>query len=238
MFDMSPREASQTDPGQRLQLTTAYEALEMSGYTFDGTPSTHHSRVGTFFGQSSDDWWTVQAAQDIDTFHITGGSRAFGPGRVSYYFGWEGPSIGIDTACSSSAVAIKMACASLNAQECDTALAGGANILTGSDVFAGLSRAGFISKTGSCETFDTLADGYCRADAVATVILKRLEDAVADRDNIQAVIRAVVSNHSAEAVSLTRLHAPSLGKLFNQLLVQAGISTGVIDYVEMYGTGT
>ena len=235
---MSPREAAQTDPMQRLLLMTAYEALEMSGYTFDRTPATHHSKIGTYFGQSSDDWREVNASQDIDTFHITGGIRAFGPGRINYHFGWEGPSFSLDTACSGSSAAIHLACSALISRECDTALAGGANIMTSSDLFAGLSRGGFLSPTGSCKTWDESADGYCRADGVGTVVLKRLEDAVADRDNIQAVIKSIATNHSANAISITHPHAETQQKLLRKVLQEATLKPSQIDYIEMHGTGT
>lgn len=177
-FNMSPREAYQTDPMQRLSLVTAFEALEMAGYVPNRTRSTKLDRIGTFYGQTSDDWREINAAQDVDTYFITGGVRAFGPGRINYHFGFSGPSFSIDTACSSSAAAIQLACTSLWAGDCDTAIVGGVSCMTNSDIFAGLSRGQFLSKRGPCATFDNDADGYCRADAVGTVIVKRLEDAL------------------------------------------------------------
>jgi len=159
LFKMSAREAAQTDPIHRLMLMTAYEALEMAGYSAEDS---NNNTFATYYGQSSDDWREVNAGQNIDIFHITGGNRAFGPGRINYFFGWEGPSMNIDAACSASALSIQLACTALKSRECDTALAGGANILTASDIFAGLSRGGFLSPTGSCKTWDAEADGYCR----------------------------------------------------------------------------
>lgn len=238
LFNLSPREVKQTDPGQRLLLTTTYEALEMAGYYPDGSRSTNRRRIGTYFGQTLDDWREHNAAQDIDMYYVTGGIRAFGPGRVNYHFKWEGPSISLDTACSSSSVAIQMACSALSSRECDTAVAGGANILTGSDMFAGLSRGNFLSTTGNCKTFDATADGYCRGDGVGTVILKRLDDAVADRDNIQALIKAVATNHSAQAISITHPHSETQQRLYRKVLDDACIDPQDIDYVEMHGTGT
>ena len=129
-FGISPREAAQTDPMQRLALVTAYEALEMSGYVPNRTPSTQLDRIGTFYGQTCDDWREIQAAQKVDTYFIPGGVRAFGPGRINYHFKFSGPSFSIDTACSSSLAAIQLACTSLWANDCDTAVAGGMNVLT------------------------------------------------------------------------------------------------------------
>ena len=238
LFNMSPREASQTDPQQRLLLLATYEALEMAGYSPNRTPSTSTRRIGSFIGQTSDDYREVNASQNIDTYFITGGIRAFGPGRLNYHFGWEGPSFSLDTACSSSAASIQLACSALLARECDTAIGGGVNFLSSSDLFAGLSRGSFLSKTGGCKTFDEDADGYVRADGVGVVVLKRLDDAIADRDNIQAVLRAAVTNHSAEAVSITHPHAATQERLFQAVLNRSGVTAQDIDYVELHGTGT
>lgn len=217
---------------------TAYESLEMAGMWHGSHASADDPLVGTFYGQSSDDWREVNAGQDIGIFHTSGGIRAFGPGRLNYHFGWEGPSMSIDAACSSSAVAIQLACSSLKAKECNAALAGGANIMTAPDMFAGLSRGRFLSVTGSCKTWDENADGYCRADAVGTLVLKRLEDAIRDKDNILGVIKSVATNHSCRAVSITHPHAETQRRLFESTLLKAGINASQVDFIEMHGTGT
>ena len=232
---MSPRQASQTDPIQRLLLLSAYEALEQAGYNPDNPGS---KKIATFFAQSSDDWREVNAGQSIDTYMIPGGIRAFFPGIVNYHFGWEGPAISVDTACSGSAASVDLACSALLSNKCDAALVGGGNILTTSDMFAGLSRAGVLSPTGSCKTWDQGADGYCRADAVAVLVLKRFKDAVANRDNILAVVRGAATNHAPDASSITHPHAPSQAKLVNTILRGADVRPDEIDYVEMHGTGT
>lgn len=237
-FNMSPREAFQTDPMQRMALMTAYEALEMSGYVPNRTPSTRLDRIGTFYGQTSDDWREINAAQEVDTYYITGGVRAFGPGRINYYFGFSGPSLNIDTACSSSAAAMQVACTSLRAKECDTAIVGGLSCMTNSDIFSGLSRGQFLSKNNNCNTFDNDADGYCRADGCASVIVKRLDDALADKDNILAVILDTQTNHSADAISITHPHGPTQSVLSASILDEAGVDPHDVDYVEMHGTGT
>jgi acyl transferase domain-containing protein len=237
-FSMSPREATQTDPMHRLALVTAYEALEMSGFVLDSTPSSQKDRIGTFYGQTSDDWREVNAAQNIETYFIPGGVRAFAPGRINYHFGFRGPSYSVDTACSSSLAAIQVACSSLKAGECDTAVAGGVNILTAPDIFAGLSKGQFLSKTGSCKTWDSKADGYCRADGVGSIVLKRLDDAVADKNNILGVILSTATNHSADAISITHPHAGNQAYLYQNVLHDAGIDPLDVSYVEMHGTGT
>ena len=162
-FNMSPREAAQTDPMQRLGLVTAYEALERAGYVGNRTAATDLHRTGTFYGQASDDYREVNSAQEISTYFIPGGCRAFGPGRINYFFKFSGPSYNIDTACSSSLATIQSACTALWANEIDMAVAGGTNILTNSDAFAGLGNGHFLSKTpNACKTWDAEADGYCR----------------------------------------------------------------------------
>ncbi|RKU45682.1 Type I Iterative Polyketide synthase (PKS) [Coniochaeta pulveracea] len=237
-FNMSPREAFQTDPMQRMALTTAYEALEMSGYVPNRTPSTRLDRIGTFYGQTSDDWREINAAQQVDTYFITGGVRAFGPGRINYHFGFSGPSLNIDTACSSSAAAMQVACTALWARDCDTAIVGGLSCMTNPDIFSGLSRGQFLSKKGPCATFDQEADGYCRGDGCASVIVKRLEDAEADGDRVLAVILGTATNHSADAISITHPHGPTQSILSRSILDEAGVDPVDVDYVEMHGTGT
>ena len=234
---MSPREAAQTDPMQRMMLLIVYEALESAGYYDNGNQNVR-PRNGTFYGVAGDDYRQVNSGQDVDINYITGGTRAFGPGRVSYHFGWEGPSMSVDTACSASAVAIHQAISSLRLRECDVALAGGANLLTCSDMFAGLSRAKFVCSTGPCKTFDEMADGYCRADATATVVLKRFSDAFRNKDNILGVIHSIETHHAGTAISLTHLEADTQSALFESVLRSAGIDIDDVDHIELHGTGT
>lgn len=134
--------------------------------------------------------------------------------------------------------AIQLACTSLWSGNCDTAIAGGVSVMTNSDIFAGLSRGQFLSKVGPCQTFDNEADGYCRADGIGTVIIKRLQDAEADKDNILAVILGSATNHSAEAISITHPHAETQETLYKKILDEAGMDPLDVDYVEMHGTGT
>lgn len=237
-FHMSPKEAIQTDPAQRLALLTAYEALEMAGIVPDRTPSTRRSRVGVYYGTTSNDWGEVNSSQDIDTYYIPGANRAFIPGRVNYFFKFTGPSIAVDTACSSSLAAINIAITSLLNGDCDTAVAGGTNVLTNPDNFAGLDRGHFLSRTGNCKAFDDGADGYCRADGVGTLILKRMPDAIADNDPIFGTILGAQTNHSAESVSITRPLSSAQESLFRKLMTESGIHPHDIGYVEMHGTGT
>ncbi|PHH79911.1 hypothetical protein CDD80_3498 [Ophiocordyceps camponoti-rufipedis] len=237
-FNMSPREADSTDPAHRLAITATYEAMEMAGMVPNRTPSTQQDRVGVFMGICSDDWREVNASQNVDTYHIPGGVRAFLPGRISYFFRFSGPSLSIDTACSSSFAAIQSAVGYLLRGECDTAVAGGTNILTNPDIFTGLDRGHFLAQTGNCNTFDDAASGYCRAEAVGSVILKRMEDAVADEDPIFGVIVGANTNHCGQTDSITRPHEGDQVSVFNRVLRYQNVDPNDIGYVEMHGTGT
>ncbi|KKY14863.1 putative polyketide synthase [Phaeomoniella chlamydospora] len=237
-FNMSPKEAEQTDPMHRLALVTAYEALEMAGYAPNRTPSTMLGRVGTYYGQASDDWRELNAGQNIGTYGIPGGERAFANGRINYFFKFGGPSFNIDTACSSGLAAVNAACSALWAGEADTVIAGGLNVITSPDNYAMLCRGHFLSKTGQCKVWDSGADGYCRADGVGSVVIKRLEDAEADNDNIIATICAAATNHSANAASITQPHAGAQKDNYRRILHDAGVNPLEVSYVELHGTGT
>ena len=235
-FNISPREAPQIDPAQRLALMTAYEAIEQAGIVPDATPSTRRDRVGVFYGVTSNDWMETNSAQNIDTYFIPGGNRAFIPGRINYYFKFSGPSYAVDTACSSSLAGIHIACNSLWRGDIDPAIAGGTNVLTNPDFTAGLDRGHFLSRTGNCKTFDDGADGYCRGEGVGTVIIKRLDDALADKDPILGVILGAYTNHSAESESITRPHVGAQRAMFNKILNQGAVNPYTVGYVEMHGT--
>lgn len=237
-FNMSPRETPQVDPAQRMGLMAAYEAMEQAGIVPDATPSTRKERVGVVFGATSNDWMETNSAQDIDTYYIPGGNRAFIPGRINYFFKFSGQSYSVDTACSSSLAAIHIACNALWRGDVDMVIAGGTNVLTNPDPTAGLDRGHFLSRTGNCKTFDDQADGYCRAEGIATILLKRLEDAVIDHDPIRGLILGAYTNHSAEAESITRPHVGAQRNIFHKILSSAGVDPYTVSYVEMHGTGT
>ena len=190
-------QAEQTDPMHRLALVTAYEALEMSGFAPNRTPSTNLKRIGTFYGVASDDYREVNAGQSIGTYGIPGGERAFANGRINYFFKFGGPSFNIDTACSSGGAAINAACSSLWSNEADMVVAGGLNIISNPDIYCMLSKGHFLSKTGQCKVWDKDADGYCRADGIGSVVIKRLEDAIADNDNIIGSIVSAATNRKS-----------------------------------------
>ena len=238
-FNMSPRESQAVDPQMRLALVTAYEALERAGYVGNRTASTKLQRIGTYYGQAADDYREVNQGQEVGTYYIPGGCRAFGPGRINYFFKFAGPSYSIDTACSSGLAAIEVACQALWNGDVDMAVTGGVNVLTNPDVFTGLCKSHFLTKGhNACKTWDSTADGYCRADGIGSLVIKRLEDAEADNDNILGVVLGAGTNHSADAVSITHPHAGHQSYLSRQVLRQAGVDPLDVSYIELHGTGT
>ncbi|KAI4254023.1 MAG: hypothetical protein LQ352_003346 [Teloschistes flavicans] len=237
-FAISPKEAPQMDPSQRLSLMVTYEAMENSGIVPGTTPSTMTDRIGVFHGATGMDWAETNASQDIDTYYIPGGIRAFIAGRINFCFEFCGPSYTNDTACSSALAAIHLACNSLWRHDVDTAIASASNSISNPDGHAGLDRGFFLSRTGNCKTFDDEADGYCRSEGVGTVIIKRLEDAIADNDPILAVILDAKTNHSALSESMTRPYGPAQKANMDMVLSETGVSPAEISYIEMHGTGT
>ncbi|KAI0016328.1 ketoacyl-synt-domain-containing protein [Xylariomycetidae sp. FL0641] len=238
LFNMSPREASQLDPVHRLLLMTSLEALEKAGYNPDANLSAEARRTAVFFGQNADVWREINMQQGVDVFTAPGLLRAFSPGRVNYHFGFEGGSYNLDAACSSSSTAIQLACTALENRDVDMALAGGAQIASNPFEFAALGVSGFLARSGGCKTFRADADGYCRGEAAGVVVLKRLEDAVADNDSIEAVVTGWGRNYSAGASSITHPHPESQEKLVRRVLRQAAARPADVGYVELHGTGT
>ncbi|KAI6092709.1 putative polyketide synthase [Hypoxylon rubiginosum] len=238
LFNVSPREAAQMDPIQRLLMTTSYEALESAGYCPDGTLSTESNRIATYFGQSSDDWHEILNIEGVDIYYVPSLVRAFGPSKLNYHYKWGGASFAVDSACATSTTAISLACSALISRECDTAMAGGGAIYVSPNGFSGLSRAGMLSTTGGCRTYHDDADGYARGEAVAVVVLKRLEDAVADNDNILGVIRGSTRTYSSTSTSITHPSHVSQERVYKDVLRQSSLDPEEISYVEMHGTGT
>jgi iterative type I PKS product template protein len=240
LFNISPREALQMDPVQRMLLMTTYEALEMAGYApaSDAEHKQSPPRIATYFGQTTDDWKTINEQQGIDTHFLPGVNRGFAPGRLSHYFQWAGGFYAIDTGCSSSATAVCLARDALAAGKYDAAIVGGGTLLTAPEWFAGLSQGGFLSPTGACKTYSDRADGYCRGEGVAVVVLKRLSDAIRNKDNVLAVIAGASRNCNAGAGSITYPGEEAQSALYRRVLRQAAVHPHDVNVIEMHGTGT
>ncbi|EMR67039.1 putative polyketide synthase protein [Eutypa lata UCREL1] len=234
-FKKSPREMSSTDPQHRLMLQAAYQAVEQSGY-FGRSDQNKH--IGCYIGVGLVDYERNIGCYAPTAYSATGNLKSFVAGKISHYFGWTGPGLTIDTACSSSAVAVHTACRAILSGECAGALVGGVNLMTSPEWFQNLAGASFLSPTGQCKPFDANADGYCRGEGVGAVFLKRYTDAVADGDQIFGVIAgsAVYQNENCTAITIP--NAPSLSELFSNVVHRAGLEPKQISVVEAHGTGT
>lgn len=236
-FKKSSREAASMDPQQRLVLQCAYEALESSGH-FGKKSHPLLDDTGCFLGVCTNDYNDNVASHNPNAYSSLGTLRAFISGKISHYFGWSGPSITFDTACSSSAVAIHSACRSIQAGECSRAVAGGINIFTTPYFYENLVAASFLSATGQTKPFDAKADGYCRGEGAGLVVLKKLSTAIADGDTVMGVISASGINQNSNTVGITVPHSPSQADLYRRALSLAGVEPDSVSYVEAHGTGT
>ncbi|MCB8984309.1 MAG: SDR family NAD(P)-dependent oxidoreductase [Ardenticatenaceae bacterium] len=239
LFNISPREATTLDPQQRLLLEVSWEALEHAGLALDQLSG---SATGVFTGITGNDYAQMQLADgginDIDTYYGSGVGHSMASGRISYVLGLQGPSVSIDTACSSSLVAIHLACQSLRSGECRLALAGGANTILVPETSVALSKFHMMAPDGRCKTFDARADGFVRGEGCGVVVLKRLSDALADGDNILAVVRGTAVNQDGPSSGLTAPHGPAQEAVIKAALQNAGLQPDDISYVETHGTGT
>lgn len=228
-FRKSAREAASTDPQQRHLLQVTYQALQDSGYF--ANPSRPRD-IGAYIGACSADYDFNVASHPPTAYSTVGTLRAFLSGKISHYFGWSGPSLTFDTACSSSAVAIHTACKALQTGECSQAIAGGATLLSSPYLYENLAAAHFLSPTGATKPFDVSADGYCRGEGIGVVVLKRLDDAIADGDFIRGVIVGSAVNQNSNCVPITVPHAASQAALYRKAAQQAAIDPKTVDFVE------
>ena len=236
-FKKSPREASSMDPQQRLLLQVAYETLESSGY-FGEFSKSQRRDFGCYLGVCASDYNDNVASHPPNAFSSLGTLRAFLSGKISHFFGWTGPSITYDTACSSSAVAIHSACKALQLGECSSALAGGASLFTSPNFYQNLAAASFLSPTGATKPFDSKADGYCRGEGIGLVMLKKLSDAIRDKDTVMGVILGSAVNQNMNSCAITVPHSLSQTTLYENVSSLAGINTSQVSFVEAHGTGT
>ncbi|EJQ37437.1 hypothetical protein IEE_05223 [Bacillus cereus BAG5X1-1] len=235
-FGISPREAVEMDPQQRLLLEVSWEALERAGISATQIKGT---QTGVFMGIIGSEYGSLpRKSKEINPYRTTGSLNNIASGRISYFLGVHGPSISIDTACSSSLVSIHLACESLQRGECKVALAGGSNLLLSPHTFASLCELRALSKDGRCKTFDASGDGYGRGEGVGVVVLKRLSDAIRDKDPILAVIRGTGVNQDGPGSGLTVPNGVAQKELIKKTLKECNILPNEISYFEAHGTGT
>ncbi len=236
-FGISPREAAQMDPQQRLLLEMSWEALENAGIR---PSAVRGSNTGVFIGIASIDY-AYRLAEDsaaFDASTATGNVASIAANRISLVFDFHGPSMALDTACSSTLVAFHQACRSILSGETTMALAGGISLHLHPFGFISFSRASMLSASGRCHAFDASADGYVRSEGGGIFVLKDYDQAVADGDPILAVVAASAVNTDGRKSSLAVPNPEAQAELLRQVYAAAGIGLDDIDYLEAHGTGT
>ncbi|WP_405876764.1 SDR family NAD(P)-dependent oxidoreductase [Streptomyces sp. NBC_01384] len=236
-FGISPREAEAMDPQARLILELGWEALENAGCDAARAPRA----TGVFVGADVSDYAELvhrQGTEGVGHHTLTGLNRGLIANRLSYALGVGGPSLTVDSAQSSSLVAVQLACDSLRAGDCELALAGGVhlNLVPGST--QALAEFGGLSPDGLCHTFDARANGFVRGEGAGLVVLKPLSRALADGDRIHAVIRGGAVNNDGTGATLTTPDAAAQEAVLRSACARAGVAPAGIDYVELHGTGT
>lgn len=235
-YGISGIEAERMDPQQRLLLDVCHEALEHAGIAPD---SLDGRDVGVFMGVMTQDY--LQLAQNVQEhpFYVgTGTANSVLAGRVAHVFGLTGPTMTVDTACSSSLVTVQLACLNLRAGNCDMALAGGVSLQLTPHTMVLECAGGMLSPSGRCRTFDADADGFVRGEGCGVVVLKRLHDALDQRDNILGILRGAAVNHDGRSGGLTMPNGLSQQRVLEKALHDAGIDAAEVSYVEAHGTGT
>ncbi len=233
-FMISPAEAEGIDPQHRLFLEEGWRAFEDAGLNREALSN---SRCGVYLGIMSNEY-AYLASKNPDEISVSGNSFAIAAARIAYYLNLKGPAIPIDTACSSSLVAAHLACQALANREIDTALVGGVSLYLGPEPYLGLSASGMLAADGRCKTFDNRADGFVPGEGVGAVVLKRLVDAEADGDRIEAVIIGSGINQDGKTNGITAPSATAQAALEREVYRRNGITPDSIGYIETHGTGT
>jgi acyl transferase domain-containing protein/pimeloyl-ACP methyl ester carboxylesterase len=236
-FGISPHEAANMDPQQRIALELAWEVIERGGVV---PASLKDTRTGVYLGHCYHDYERLlpsgEGAQD--GYSALGVIPSILSGRVAYALGLQGPAITLDTACSSSLVAIHLACQALRRRECDRALAGGVTVFSTPEPFLVFSRLKALSPSGRCRAFSATADGAGWGEGAGMLMLERLSDAVANGRPVLAVIRGSAINQDGRSQGLTAPNGPAQQKLIGEALAAAGITAAEVDAVDAHGTGT
>ncbi|KAL9119068.1 MAG: hypothetical protein Q9187_004377 [Circinaria calcarea] len=236
-FHTTPVEAIAMDPQQRMLLEIAYETIENAGIPmeeFVGTDS------AVYAGMDSCDYHSV-LARDIDAtprYLATGTAGCMAANRLSYFFDLSGPSLAVDTACSSTMAALHQAVCTLRRGESSMALVCGAKHIFNPDMFIPSSELGFLSPSGRCRSFDAAGDGYGRGEGVLALLLKPLKQAIGDRDPIRAIIKGTRLNQDGRTQGITMPSAVAQKQNMESLYHQLGLSPNDIQYIEAHGTGT
>ncbi|ABE47180.1 type I polyketide synthase [Polaromonas sp. JS666] len=236
-FAMSPEEAVIVDPQQRLMLELAWEALEHAGID---PQSLRRSAAGVYVGISHNDYERIICRDQsrITRFHGTGAYQSMAANRLSYFLDTVGPSMTLDTACSSGLAALHVACQQLRSREAPLAIVGAVTLHLTPEETIGLAKGKLLSPDGQCRSFDEGANGYVRAEGGVSLVLRRLDDALAEGLRVLSVIKGSAVNHNGRSNGLSAPNSPALVAVMQQALAAAGIEPGHVGFVETHGTGT
>ncbi|MEU2394184.1 beta-ketoacyl synthase N-terminal-like domain-containing protein, partial [Streptomyces sp. NPDC007369] len=244
LFNISPREAGIVDPQARLFLESCWAALDDAGYTPDRLVSAaedpvHRRDVGVFVGAMYGEYQLHEAEERLRGNPVLANSAYWSiANRVSYFFDFQGPSVAVDTACSSALTAVHLAVESLRAGTSRVAIAGGVNVLIHPNKYFMLGQGRFASSDGRCRSFGAGGDGYVPGEGVGAVVLKPLRDALRDGDHIHGVIRGSAANHGGRTNGYTVPNPRAQADLVTKALRDAGLTARDLDYIEAHGTGT
>jgi 3-oxoacyl-(acyl-carrier-protein) synthase/acyl carrier protein len=235
-FDISEEEAKVMDPQIRLLLQTLYSTADDAGYS----TAIRGSKTGLYVGSSFRDYIDsmVDNQAKIGTYGVVGNANTMMANRASFYFNLSGPSIMLDTSCSSSLVALNLACQSLKSGECDTAFVAGVNLILSPRHYQMFCLLNVLSPSGRCHSFDEASDGYVPAETVAAVLLKPLNKALADGDQVHAIIKGTAVRHGGYTSSVTAPNPQRQAEVMLQSWKNAGIDPRTISYIEAHATGT
>ncbi|KAH8647580.1 ketoacyl-synt-domain-containing protein [Tricladium varicosporioides] len=236
-FGINNLEATYMDPQQRQLLEVVFECFESAGATLEQLSG---KNVGCYVANFLADFVVMQS-KDPELFHrysATGMGLTILANRISNIFNLTGPSFVLDTACSSSLYALHTACSALRMGECESAVVAGANLVQTPELHLMMVKAGFLSPTSTCHTFDVSADGYGRGEGVGVLYLKRLSDAIRDGDSIRSVIRGTAVNSNGHTNGITLPSVAGQEAVIRKAYEMAGLPADETDYVEAHGTGT
>ncbi|RUO95230.1 amino acid adenylation domain-containing protein [Corallococcus sp. AB018] len=236
-FGVSEKEAVIMDPSHRLLLETTWRLLEDAGYRASDVAG---SRTGVFIGAGLPEYDELYRASGnaIEEQNSTGRSNSILANRVSFFFDFQGPSEAVDAACASSLVALHRALQSLRNDECTMAIAGGVHLILTPAMHVSFGRGGVLAADGKCRPFDKDAAGYTRAEGIGAVLLKPLHKALADGDNVYAVVRASAVSHGGRSNSMTSPNPNAQEALLLDVYGRQQVEPSSIQYVEAHGTGT